>query len=258
MQKIFIKAIINTLVGIFAAAVITWAVVTLAFPSSLVTPTANMGWTKVSAWYAASSYVRTKDLDDLALAVDMSINVVATKKAKIAQGENVTISEDDYKQVVKYCSILVRQEGFEEFCKERDESASTEASTSAGAKDYYYTSLTEAYYNTGYKRESLARALIALQESSNGLDGTNAMTLLVSQAVEAQDVEFCKLIRTDLMNADAEKTEKYNSLIASLTAVIGDSETFKEAENSSEESGEQTESTENTENTENTEGGEAS
>lgn len=227
MQKVFFKAIINTLVGIFAAAVITWAVVTLAFPSTLITPTANMGWTRVSAWYAASSYVRTKDLNDLALAVDMSINVVATKKGKIALGENVTISQDEYKQVVKYCSILVRQDDFEAFCTERDEEEAEKSGVSAeevASKDYYYTSLVEAYYNTGYRTESLARALLALEESTSGLDGTDAITILITQSAQANDVDFCKLIKKELVNLNLEQTDKYVALIGILNGVTGETD----------------------------------
>lgn len=233
MQKVFFKAIINTLVGIFAAAVIMWAVITLAFPSTLITPTANMGWTSVSAWYAASSYVRTKDLNDLALAVDMSITVVENKKVKIALGEDVTITQDEYKQVVKYCSILVRQDGFEEFCTERDEeeAANNGTEVSEGAnKDYYYTSLVEAYYNTNYRTEALARAVLALKESKSGLDGTNAITILITQAVQANDADFCKLIKSELANLNLKESDKYTALIGMLDGVIGDTAVDEPAE----------------------------
>lgn len=233
MQKIFFKAIINTLVGIFAAAVIMWAVITLAFPSTLITPTANMGWTSVSAWYAASSYVRTKDLNDLALAVDMSITVVENKKVKIALGEDVTITHDEYKQVVKYCSILVRQDGFEAFCLERDEeeAANNGTEVTSGAnEDYYYTALVEAYYNTSYRTEALARATLALRESSNGLDGTNAIIVLITQAAEANDADFCKLIKNELLNLELEQTDKYTAIMGILDGVIGDTAVDEPAE----------------------------
>lgn len=228
MQKVFFKAIINTLVGIFAAAVVTWAVITLAFPSTLITPTANMGWTSVSAWYAASSYVRTKDLNDLALAVDMSINVVATKKGKIEMGEeDVTITQDEYKQIVKYCSILIRQDGFEEFCSSRDEEEAAANGTEVAEgtnKDYYYTALVEAYYNTGYKTEPLERAIIALQQSKSGLEGTNAIIVLVTQAAAANDADYCKLIKTELINLKLEETDKYAALMDKLNSVTGETD----------------------------------
>lgn len=222
MQKVFIKAIINTLVGIFAAAVLTWAVITLAFPSSLVTVTANMGWTKVSAWYAASSYVRTRDLNDLALAVDMSINVVNVKKGKIELGDkSVTITKDDYGQVRKYCSILIRQDGFEDFCAERDGDEENEG-YGGSTKNYYYTSLVEAYYNTGYKTDALARAILMLKEDDGVIDGSSAIFLLTYQAVSNDDVDFCKMIQSELSKSNVEENEVYTTLVKVLSDVTGE------------------------------------
>lgn len=222
MQKVFIKAIINTLVGIFAAAVLTWAVITLAFPSSLVTVTANMGWTKVSAWYAASSYVRTRDLNDLALAVDMSINVVNVKKGKIELGDkSVTITKDDYGQVRKYCSILIRQDGFEDFCAERDGDEENE-DYGGSTKNYYYTSLVEAYYNTGYKTDALARAILMLKEDDGVIDGSSAIFLLTYQAVYNDDVDFCKMIQSELSKSNVEENEVYTTLVKALSDVTGE------------------------------------
>lgn len=222
MQKVFIKAIINTLVGIFAAAVLTWAVITLAFPSSLVTVTANMGWTKVSAWYAASSYVRTRDLNDLALAVDMSINVVNVKKGKIELGDkSVTITKDDYGQVRKYCSILIRQDGFEDFCAERDGDEENE-DYGGSTKNYYYTSLVEAYYNTGYKTDALARAILMLKEDDGVIDGSSAIFLLTYQAVSNDDVDFCKMIQSELSKSNVEENEVYTTLVKALSDVTGE------------------------------------
>jgi len=223
MQKVFIKAIINTLVGIFAAAVLTWSVITLAFPSSLVSITANMGWTKVSAWYAASSYVRTRDLSDLALAVDMSINVVNVKKGKIELGDkSVTVTKDDYGQVRKYCSILIRQDGFENFCTERDADEANE-SYEGTTKNYYYTSLIEAYYNTGYKTDALSRAILLLKENDGVIDGSSAIFLLSYQAVAVNDVDFCKMIEKELSSDDmtVKENDVYTALIKALKSVTG-------------------------------------
>lgn len=235
MTKVFVKAIVNTLVGIFAVAVVTWAIITLAFPSALVTVTSNMGWTKVSAWYAASSYVRTRDLDDLAQAVDMSINVVATKKSKIARGESVTISDDDYQQIVKYGGMLLRQEGFEEFCTERDGEESLTAGTS---KNYYYTAMVEARYNTGYKKDALQLAVQALNETGS-FSSSGAMAVLSYLAIDASDADWCARIKTEMENSSVEHNEEYETILAALSAAAGGSDgTTDGGSDSSEETGE--------------------
>lgn len=224
MSKLFLKAIINTLVGIFAAAVVAWSVITLAFPSALVTVTSNMGWTRVSAWYAASSYVRTRDLNDLAQAVDMSINIVATKKGKIEQGENVKITDDDYKQVVKYCSILIRMDGFDEFCSSRDSQSAEESQTEVAegtCKNYYYTALVEAYYNTGYKTEALKLAALSLSESTAGITSSSAIAVLSYQAIEASDANLCAKILAEMENSSVERNEQYESIASALSAAAG-------------------------------------
>jgi len=235
MSKLFVKAIVNTLVGIFAAAVVAWAVITLAFPSALVTVTANMGWTRVSAWYAASSYVRTRDLNDLAQAVDMSINIVATKKGKIEQGENVKIADDDYKQVVKYCSILIRMDGFDEFCTSRDNQSAEETQTEVAAgtcKNYYYAALVEAYYNTGYKTEALKLATLSLNETSSvGITSSSAICVLSYQAIGASDAELCAKILAELQNSSVEHNEQYESIVAALSSAVTPSTESAEGEN---------------------------
>lgn len=224
MTKVFVKAIINTLVGIFAVAVVAWAVITLAFPSALVNVTSSMGWTRVSAWYAASSYVRTRDLNDLAQAVDMSI------------------SSADYHQVVKYGGMLLRQDGFEEFCTERDSAPLTDdngnplynddgtpkTSEPGTYKKHYYNAMVEARYNTGYKTDALELAVTALNEGITDSSGEvtysgEVIYYLAYIVIDASDADWCARIKTELEKSSVEHDEKYETIISALAAMSGES-----------------------------------
>ncbi len=196
MSKLIAKTILNTLLGILAGVVLIWGVISLAFPGLLVEPTKNMGMIKVSAWYAASSYVRTGDLDDLAEATEMCI---------------YTSNE---KQIVKYGSIFIRMDGFDEYCASRNETYGSDY------KQYIYGHLSVSYYHLGQADKAVETAFSALPET---FESNNAVYALTLEALSAKDKETCILIRQELFAIGVGNSADYTRVLGWLNAVIDSS-----------------------------------
>lgn len=197
MPKLVLKTILNTLLGIIAGLVLVWGIISLFFPKCFVDITYKMGMEKVSAWYAASSYVRTRDLSDLAMATEMSVYA------------------GNDKQVVKYGGIFIRMDGFDDYCEEQDKSAAT--GTSYSYKQFIYGHLSVSNYKLGDKNTAIKTAFTAIPEN---LDGNTAIFMLVIEAVESDDRDSCLLIRQELVDSDVEKTSYYDTIMNFLQQAI--------------------------------------
>jgi len=158
MRKVMLKTILTTLLGVLTALVLVWGIISLAAPGVLVEPTHNMGMNKVSAWYATSSYIRTRDIGDLYDAVLYS-----------AEAEN-------YKEVIKYGTIMINRDGFEEYCAERT-IEDKELNYHSDTKQYVYSCIAISQYRLG---EDETAVKTALKDLDDEFDGNNAVTDLLN------------------------------------------------------------------------------
>lgn len=186
MKKLIWKTILTTVLSVLAALTLVWGIISLAAPSLLVKPFLNIGMKKVSAWYAASSYIRTHDLEDLASATEISID-----------------AKND-KQVAYYGNIFVHRDGFDEYCAKRNE---------AGYKQYICGQVAVAYYTLGENDDAFKTAFFALGST---FEEHNAVDELAKRAMANKDTSLCTVIYHQLETYSFADSAYYDSLMGVL------------------------------------------
>lgn len=173
MKKLILKTILTSLLGVLAGLTLVWGIISLAFPGMLVKPFLNIGMEKTSAWYAASSYIRTHDLEDLADATEISIRA------------------GNDKQVAYYGNIFIHRDGFDKFCaeKEKDETVTFDY------KQFICGQVAVAYYRLGENERAFETAFYAIDQT---FDGDNAVAVLAETVIYKQDKATLTLIYNEL------------------------------------------------------------
>ncbi len=209
MSKMILKTILNTLLGIFGGFALVWGIISLAFPSFFISFFYDLGMYKASAWYAASSYVRSKELDDLAVATEMSI-----------------IAEYD-RQVVKYGEIFVRMDGFDEFCAVQDENTGNKSNY----EQWIYGQISVSYYRMGNEEKALETAFRKVPETLEAYSAISALSYEFLGKEEedftAADKELCEDVLENLEGLEIERTKYYEQLVSWLKDRCGIEEYYE-------------------------------
>ena len=182
MTKVILKNALITVAMLVAAALIVFSGGLLISPQSMASACENTGNYAFAVTCADLRYKRTKNVDDLARCAQDSI-----------------LSGKD-KLIVKYCTMLVNDEGFESLCQTKDEyMASTEyGEYAAGYNRYIYTNLSVAQYHTGNLNQ-------AIDSAKSG----KSFSKLVVAIIEKQDVEAAKEV-VDAIDESNQELDKNN------------------------------------------------
>lgn len=103
MGKLIGKTVCATLALLLAVFLFVYGICSIFFPSVMISVTDSLGLEKTNATYTIRLYEKTGELSDLATAIERCYFV------------------GKYEEVVEYGMILLADEGYEEFCKEQDE-----------------------------------------------------------------------------------------------------------------------------------------
>lgn len=103
LGKLIGKTVCATLALLLAVFLFLYGICSLFFPSLMMTVSDSLGLEKTNATYSIRLYEKTGELSDLASAIERCYFV------------------GKYQEVVKYGTILLADDGYEEFCEEQDE-----------------------------------------------------------------------------------------------------------------------------------------
>lgn len=177
VDKVLLRAIWKTLAAIFVLIAVTFGVLILAFPSTMVDITYELGMDDASVWFADRAYDRSGEVYYAAFAAEASI------------GED----KPSNKQIEKYTAQLVKAKKFEAYCAERD--ARAIEGVSGGYAQYIYGQL----YTAKYRRSKTAEAIDgAFAVNSAAFPKNNAVVAVTFAAMQKKDVETLLSIRARL------------------------------------------------------------
>ena len=196
LDKVIARAVLSTLIAIFALFTFMFTSLCLVYPSTMMQITKNMGMNDACIKYARRAYDRTGDI------------------YYIATATHTAIASKDYKKIVVCGNALVVDDEFQLFCEEKDKEMSAEK------KDYSYEQqvygiICVSEYTLGKKAEAVARAF----ESLNG--GFPRLNAVVALLFSIEDDETTKAEikgKIEQMNVEnlSEKDRKYFDEIFAL------------------------------------------
>lgn len=188
MAKLILKTAAVTLAAIVSVALIVFGIVSLAFPSAMVTFTDKLGMESAAAYYSVSVYDKSGEIGDLAEAVERSYNA------------------KHYRDAAEYGNLLLGNEDFLTYSASRDASDSDSglSDITGGYAQYARGIVCSAEYFTGKKEAALKTAF-------GGLNGNfpknNAVVYLTATAQSEDDREFCEEIAEELAKISPEAEE---------------------------------------------------
>ena len=165
LDKIILKAFLQTLAAALLLMGISLGVVCLAFPQTMMDVTYSMGMDEASVNYALTSYERFGAVDYIVRAADTAL------EAKL------------YEKAEECLEKLIADEGFESACEAMDR-ANEAAGKPTGYRAYYYRQLCLVKYEVGKTTEAVdcaVRFMGGKFESGNPL-----ITVLAAARVDGQ------------------------------------------------------------------------
>lgn len=182
LGKLIAKTALVTLACILALALLLFGVFSLFFPSVMVSVTNGLGMDSACASYSISVYKHTKDVGDLAVAVER--NYYAEK----------------YGDAAEYGSILINSEQFSDYCSAVDEKnggvqGSASSRIEGTSAQYFIGIVAVSQYREGISA-AIDTAFGAL--GNNAFEKGNAVVFLSSVAMASEDREFCSEILSRL------------------------------------------------------------
>ena len=102
IDKVILKTVLSTLLAIFVLCGVTVTALAFLYPSTMMELSYNVGLDDASAWFAHRAY---NQLDNVFY---------------IGYATQVAIGQDDPEAIEKYGDKFIADEGFEEYCAERD------------------------------------------------------------------------------------------------------------------------------------------
>lgn len=183
MSKLILKTALTTIAAILLLFAITFGVLSLAFPATMVNICLDMNLTGMASGYAVMVYDRTGNVSDLALAAECAI-----------------YAQED-KQLISCMERLEQDEEWKSYLAEREES-------DEGYEQYLYGQYAVALYHQDQKEEAVRVALDA-SGYLHAFPKNNAVIALAVEAIAAHDSAVCKalwerLILSSYMNEDME------------------------------------------------------
>ena len=216
LKQIIIKSALSTLGIVAGCAVVVFAVLSFGFPGTLCGWCEQLGNYGFAVKYASLYYSYTDDIADLARCAEDSI-----------------LSEKDG-YITEYCTMLVDDEGFEEYCAERDEQFAQSAPLlEFSYRHYIYGAVAEALYRGGDAEAAVGFAVEALDPSFSREQFTfggkadysiesfpvnNALGSLSLYVIECDDAEVAQGILSvyENISPSLKDTEYFNTLSAAL------------------------------------------
>jgi len=168
MKKLIIRTAIITFVSALVIAAAVFGICSLAAPAAMMKFTASLGWTGASGDYAYSAYEKTGELSYLAYACDAADRTNGGK-------------------AVERYEILIKAEGFDEYCKQEDERTSSEH-----IKGTYSQYVSGRYacvlYREGDTEKAIETAAAAVKEE---FPENNAVIALSTEIIGNKDKAAC-------------------------------------------------------------------
>ncbi len=187
MGKLVTKTALITLACFLAFVLILFGVLSLIFPSVMLTITDHLGMEKASTSYAVSVYNRTGEIEDLAEVVEYGY------------------ASQTWKVVSEYGDRFISKKDFRKFCEKKDHyaqignSPAEQGNENSGewiSYSQYYTSIiSEAQYRVGNKKESIRTAFLMNRDQ---FSSNNAVMFLSVIAMDAKDYDFTGQILNEL------------------------------------------------------------
>ena len=163
LDKVIVRAIVNTLCSIAILCVSTVLFASFVFPSTMMSLSYKLGNDSGAMKYAYTSYTRTNEV------------------AYIAYATEVAFGMDSDSEIVRYGEEFVADEKFNDYCLEVD----LNSGTAQGAyRQYVYGRLVVSEYSLGEKDKAFNYAVEAI---GNGFIKNNAMVALLFEAMVSND-----------------------------------------------------------------------
>lgn len=170
MKKIIIKSALTTLGVVVGCAVFVFAVLSLGFPGTLCGWCEQLGNYGFAVKYASLYYSYTGDVVDLARCAD----------------DSILAENDGY--IIEYCTQLVDDEGFAQYCTVRDKEINDGISgdenfggITFSYRHYIYGAVSAAEYRAGESDLAIGYAISSLNA---GFDRTSFSAQTYSEKIE--------------------------------------------------------------------------
>ena len=184
IDKVILKTVLSTLLAIFVLCGVTVTALAFLYPSTMMELSYNVGLDDASAWFAHRAY---NHLDNVFY---------------IGYATQVAIGRDDPEAIEKYGDKFIADEGFEEYCAERDKASEVEGSYA----QYIYGKLYSSKYKLGKKTEAVEGAFAVNKEAfpkSNAVAAVLFASILNGQG----DKPTMELILEKMRALKAEQTQ---------------------------------------------------
>ena len=184
IDKVILKTVLSTLLAIFVLCGVTVTALAFLYPSTMMELSYNVGLDDASAWFAHRAY---NQLDNVFY---------------IGYATHVAIGRDDPEAIEKYGDKFIADEGFEEYCAERDKASEVEGSYA----QYIYGKLYSSKYKLGKKTEAVEGAFAVNKEAfpkSNAVAAVLFASILNGQG----DKPTMELILEKMRALKAEQTQ---------------------------------------------------
>ena len=161
MDKVILKAVLSTVLGIVLLCGILVAALVLVYPSTLMTLAYDVGMDGASAWCAGRAYNQFDNVYYIAYATEVSIGL------------------GDAEKIDRYGSRFVADEKFGEYCAQMDEDT---AEIGGSYAKYIYGQVCVAKYSQGKRQEAVA---LAFSVNETGFPERNAAAAVLLNALVA-------------------------------------------------------------------------
>ena len=188
-----LKAFLTTLLAIVTLVSFMFLALICLFPQTMMELTYDMGMETSSIYFAEDAYRRTDDVGYIAYATE------------------VAILDDNNDKIIKCGEKLIKDEGFKDFCRKRDE----EVQVSTSYEQYVYGQICVAMYENGKKDEAIDRAFALIGEAFPRNNAVLALIVATNRAQDMQSLEKIKGKMNELQEKvldDAAKAEIGNVL----------------------------------------------
>lgn len=164
VDKVILRAFLSTLAAIAILFTFMLTALVCVYPQTMMEITYDLGMETPSIWFAEEAYKRTDDV------------------GYIAHATEVAIGESKHEKVVECGERLIKDDGFADYCAEKDE-AMAEKVTS-GYDEYIYGKICVSMYAQGKKDEAVTRAF---ELTGKAFPKNNAVVALIVTAKNAGD-----------------------------------------------------------------------
>ena len=173
VDRVILRAAVSTLVSILALFAFMLGALCLFFPSTMMGVTYDLGMNAASVDFAKTAFDRSHQIYYVAFATEVAVET----------GDNARVEECG--------SLLIEQDGFQEYCTQRD----AEIQANISYKQYIYGQVSLAKYAL-QKTDAVTTAFSGLTE--NTFPKNNAVVALLVTAIQNGDTQTVTAIQTQM------------------------------------------------------------